>query len=68
MSGSNVLVRLSRFSLRHRRLVVGFWLVVAAVGPAAVSLFGRWNCWLPKPPARLLRVEASPRPLLADHD
>jgi putative drug exporter of the RND superfamily len=27
--------------------------------PAAVSLFGRWNWWLPERPARLLRVEPS---------
>jgi RND superfamily putative drug exporter len=27
--------------------------------PAAVSLFGRWNWWLPEWPARLLRVEPS---------
>ena len=28
--------------------------------PAVVSIFGRWNWWLPHWPARLLRVEASP--------
>jgi putative drug exporter of the RND superfamily len=27
--------------------------------PAVVSLFGRWNWWLPRWPARLLRVEPS---------
>jgi RND superfamily putative drug exporter len=27
--------------------------------PAVVSLFGRWNWWLPARPARLLRVEPS---------
>ena len=27
--------------------------------PAVVSLFGRWNWWLPRLPARLLRVEPS---------
>jgi RND superfamily putative drug exporter len=27
--------------------------------PALVSLFGRWNWWLPHLPARLLRVEPS---------
>ncbi len=27
--------------------------------PALVSLFGRWNWWLPEMPARLLRVPAS---------
>jgi putative drug exporter of the RND superfamily len=36
----------------------------ALLVPAVVSLFGRWNWWLPKLPARLLRVEPSlpPRP------
>jgi putative drug exporter of the RND superfamily len=33
--------------------------------PAVVSLFGRWNWWLPKMPARLLRVEPSPGPMPA---
>jgi len=28
--------------------------------PALVSLFGRWNWWLPAFPARLLRVQPSP--------
>ncbi len=28
--------------------------------PALISLFGRWNWWLPAPAARLLRVEPSP--------
>jgi len=31
----------------------------ALLVPAVVSLFGRWNWWLPEPPARLLRVEPS---------
>jgi RND superfamily putative drug exporter len=31
----------------------------ALLVPAVVSLFGRWNWWLPKLPARLLRVEPS---------
>jgi RND superfamily putative drug exporter len=33
----------------------------ALLVPAVVSLFGSWNWWLPKMPARLLRVEPSPR-------
>ena len=37
----------------------------ALLVPAVVSLFGRWNWWLPPAPARLLRVEPSPSPLLA---
>jgi RND superfamily putative drug exporter len=31
--------------------------VRALLVPAAVSLFGRWNWWLPRPVARALRVE-----------
>jgi RND superfamily putative drug exporter len=30
--------------------------------PATVSIFGRWNWWLPRRPARLLRVEPSLTP------
>jgi RND superfamily putative drug exporter len=37
----------------------------ALLVPAMVSLFGRWNWWLPQLPARLLRVEPSPSPRLA---
>jgi RND superfamily putative drug exporter len=39
----------------------------ALLVPAIVSLFGRWNWWLPEWPARLLRVEPSlPRATAAD--
>jgi RND superfamily putative drug exporter len=34
-------------------------LIRALLVPAVVSLFGRWNWWLPERPARLLRVEPS---------
>ena len=37
----------------------------ALLVPAAVSLFGRWNWWLPERPARLLRVKASIPPRVA---
>jgi putative drug exporter of the RND superfamily len=39
----------------------------ALLVPAVVSLFGRWNWWLPELPARWLRVEPSlpPRPVAA---
>jgi putative drug exporter of the RND superfamily len=40
-------------------------LIRALFVPAAVSLLGRWNWWLPKMPARLLGVEPSPLPRLA---
>ena len=33
--------------------------VRALLVPAAVSLFGRWNWWLPAPAAKLLRVQPS---------
>ncbi|HEY4825069.1 MAG TPA: MMPL family transporter, partial [Solirubrobacteraceae bacterium] len=32
----------------------------ALLVPAVVSLFGRWNWWLPERPARVLRVKPSP--------
>ena len=34
--------------------------VRALLVPALVSLFGRWNWWLPRPMARLLRVPSTP--------
>jgi putative drug exporter of the RND superfamily len=37
----------------------------ALLVPAAVALLGRWNWWLPKGPARLLRVEPSIPPRAA---
>jgi RND superfamily putative drug exporter len=37
----------------------------ALLVPAVISLFGRWNWWLPHLPARLLRVEPSPSSRLA---
>ena len=36
--------------------------VRALLVPAVVSMFGRWNWWLPPGPARLLRVKPSPEP------
>jgi RND superfamily putative drug exporter len=39
-------------------------LVRALLVPALVSLLGRWNWWLPKPVARVLRISHSPRPAL----
>jgi RND superfamily putative drug exporter len=40
-------------------------IIRALLVPAVVSLFGRWNWWLPRMPARLLRVQPSPLPRLA---
>ena len=34
-------------------------IVRALLVPAAMSLFGRWNWWLPRWSARLLRVQPS---------
>jgi RND superfamily putative drug exporter len=34
-------------------------IIRALLVPAVVSLFGRWNWWLPHLPARLLRVAPS---------
>jgi RND superfamily putative drug exporter len=38
-------------------------IIRALLVPAVVSLFGRWNWWLPPGFARLLRVPASPKPV-----
>jgi RND superfamily putative drug exporter len=37
----------------------------ALIVPAVISLMGRWNWWLPKGPARLLRVQPSLPPRVA---
>ena len=34
-------------------------LIRGVLAPAAVAILGRWNWWLPRRPARLLRVEPS---------
>jgi RND superfamily putative drug exporter len=34
-------------------------LIRGDLAPAAVALLGRWNWWLPRGPARLLRVKPS---------
>jgi putative drug exporter of the RND superfamily len=41
-------------------ILIDATLVRALLVPALVSLFGRWNWWLPAGVARLLRVEPSP--------
>jgi RND superfamily putative drug exporter len=41
-------------------ILIDATLVRALLVPAAVSLFGRWNWWLPAWLARVLRVEPSP--------
>jgi RND superfamily putative drug exporter len=41
-------------------ILIDATLVRALLVPALVSLFGRWNWWLPEGPARILRVAPSP--------
>ena len=48
-------------------ILIDATLVRALLVPAMVSLFGRWNWWLPTWLARLLRVEPSPLPALGAH-
>jgi RND superfamily putative drug exporter len=45
-------------------IILDATVIRALLVPAVVSLFGRWNWWLPRWPAKLLRVEPSlpPRP------
>jgi RND superfamily putative drug exporter len=38
-------------------------IVRALLVPALVSLFGRWNWWLPRPAARALGVHVEPSPV-----
>ncbi len=40
-------------------ILIDATIIRALLVPAAVSLFGRWNWWLPAPAARLLRVQPS---------
>jgi RND superfamily putative drug exporter len=41
-------------------ILIDATIIRALFVPAVVSLFGRWNWWLPRMPARLLRVQPSP--------
>jgi RND superfamily putative drug exporter len=43
-------------------ILIDATIVRALLVPALVSLFGRWNWWLPDSVARLLRIEPSPMP------
>jgi RND superfamily putative drug exporter len=43
-------------------IILDATVVRALLVPAVVSLFGRWNWWLPPGAARLLRVPPSPEP------
>ncbi|MDQ3678188.1 MAG: MMPL family transporter, partial [Actinomycetota bacterium] len=44
-------------------ILIDAMIIRALLVPAVVSLFGRWNWWLPPGSARLLRVRPSPEPL-----
>ena len=46
-------------------ILVDATVIRALIVPAAILLMGRWNWWLPRFPARLLRVEPSPPPRVA---
>jgi putative drug exporter of the RND superfamily len=41
-------------------ILIDATIIRGLLAPAAVAILGRWNWWLPAPPARILRVEASP--------
>jgi RND superfamily putative drug exporter len=43
-------------------ILIDATIVRALLVPAVVSLFGKWNWWLPAGPARFLRVRPSPEP------
>jgi putative drug exporter of the RND superfamily len=46
-------------------IILDATVIRALIVPAVISLMGRWNWWLPKWPARLLRVEPSLPPRVA---
>ncbi|MCW3067156.1 MAG: MmpL protein [Solirubrobacterales bacterium] len=43
-------------------IIVDATVIRALLVPAVVSLFGRWNWWLPAPAARVLRVRPAVEP------
>jgi putative drug exporter of the RND superfamily len=46
-------------------ILIDATIIRALIVPAVISLMGRWNWWLPKWPARLLRVQPSLPPRVA---
>ena len=60
-SGPEVIIQIFATGL-GAGIILDATVVRALLVPALVSLFGRWNWWLPKLPARLLRVEPSAAP------
>jgi len=49
-------------------ILVDATVIRALIVPAVVLLMGRWNWWLPRVPARLLRVEPSVPPHVASSE
>ena len=47
---------------RRQEILLDATVVRCLLVPSLVTLFGRWNWWLPRMPARLLRVEPSAAP------
>ena len=43
-------------------ILIDATIIRGVLAPALVALFGRWNWWLPRWAARILRVEPSPMP------
>jgi RND superfamily putative drug exporter len=41
-------------------ILIDATIIRGVLAPAFVAILGRWNWWLPRRPARILRVEASP--------
>jgi putative drug exporter of the RND superfamily len=55
-SGPEVLLKVFATGLAAG-IILDATVVRSLLVPALVSLFGRWNWWLPRGPARLLRVQ-----------
>ena len=60
-SGPEVIIKIFATGL-GAGIILDATVVRALLVPALVSLFGRWNWWLPALPARLLRVRPSAAP------
>ena len=60
-SGPEVIIKIFATGL-GAGIILDATVVRALLVPALVSLFGRWNWWLPPLPARLLRVQPSAAP------
>jgi putative drug exporter of the RND superfamily len=57
-SGPEVIIKIFATGL-GAGIIIDATIVRMLLVPALVSLFGRWNWWLPRWPARLLRVQPS---------